>query len=45
MNVINRFSKKQYKLTKNFFIELCFLPFFYRINVEKKVFFIVFFNN
>lgn len=43
MNVINRFSKKKYKLTKNFFIELWFLFFFHRINVEKKVFFIVFF--
>lgn len=45
MNVINRCSQKQYKLTKNIFIELCFLLFFHRINVEKKVFFIVFFNN
>lgn len=43
MNVINRFSKKKYKLTKNFFIELCFLFFFHRINVEKKVFFHCFF--
>lgn len=42
MNVINRCSQKQYKLTKNFFIELWFLFFFHRINVEKKVFFIVF---
>lgn len=43
MNVINRFFKKKYKFIKNFFIELCFLFFFYRINVEKKVFFYCFF--
>lgn len=44
MNVINRCSQKQYKLTKNVFIELGFLPFFHRINVEKKVF-LLFLNN